>query len=104
MINNGFKDIIISKNERILLMKIIKTIKLGITALIIGCIAGIILSLLTGKPELISMFSDIVITILITIGILYLILYLWAKVYCRQHPEQWEEYKKQHPEKFKNKS
>lgn len=88
-------------------MKIIKTIKLGITALIIGCIAGIILSLLTGKPELIkliSMFSDIVITILITIGILYLILYLWAKVYCRQHPEQWEEYKKQHPEKFKNKS
>lgn len=82
----------------------IRKIVLGISVFIIGCMTGIILSFLTGKPELISMFSDIVITILITIGILYLILYLWAKVYCRQHPEQWEEYKKQHPEKFKNKS
>lgn len=82
----------------------IRKIVLGISVFIIGCIAGIILSLLTGKPEIIQILGQILITVSVTIGILYLILYLWAKVYCRQHPEQWEEYKKQHPEKFKNKS
>lgn len=82
----------------------IRKIILGISVFIISVIIGMIFAIITKQPTLIHALGQILIIVSTTIGILYLILYLWAKVYCRQHPEQWEEYKKQHPEKFKNKS
>lgn len=77
-----------------------KRITQGISAFIIGVIMGIVLALLTGKAEIIKMIGIII----IVIAILYTLWHFWGKWYCKRHPEAMEEYKKQHPEKFKNKS
>lgn len=44
----------------------------------------------------------IVFTVLLIITILTAIIGAWGKWYCKRHPKEMEEYKKQHPEKFED--
>jgi ABC-type transport system involved in cytochrome bd biosynthesis fused ATPase/permease subunit len=44
----------------------------------------------------------IVFAILVILTILTAIVTTYAKTYCKRHPKEMEEYKKQHPEKFED--
>ena len=77
-------------------MKMKKTkLKLGIYVIIA------LLTLIIGSQLEINTLY-IVFTVLVILAILTAIVTIYAKSYCKKHPEIMKEYKRKHPEKFED--